>query len=113
MSENVGVSTSRNPKGLQGPYGDNFTLPELTTTVKAICYYWIEFSNAIRTLNPIYHNYVSKIEFLNFAVIPVEVCYYIATFAMKATIFRAKRSYVCSFSYKFITIQPHVSENFP
>jgi hypothetical protein len=27
MSENVGESTSRNPKGLHGLYGDNFTLP--------------------------------------------------------------------------------------
>jgi hypothetical protein len=27
MSENVGASTSRNPKGLHGLYGDNFTLP--------------------------------------------------------------------------------------
>jgi hypothetical protein len=27
MSENVGGSTSRNPKGLHGLYGDNFTLP--------------------------------------------------------------------------------------
>jgi hypothetical protein len=26
MSENVGASTSRNPKGLQGLYRDNFTL---------------------------------------------------------------------------------------
>jgi hypothetical protein len=26
MSENVGASTSRNPKGLHGLYGDNFTL---------------------------------------------------------------------------------------
>jgi hypothetical protein len=25
MSENVGASTSRNPKGLHGLYGDNFT----------------------------------------------------------------------------------------
>jgi hypothetical protein len=31
MSENVGASTSRNPKGLHGLYGDNFTL--LTSTV--------------------------------------------------------------------------------
>jgi hypothetical protein len=29
MSENVGTSTSRNPKGLQGLYRDNFTLPTL------------------------------------------------------------------------------------
>jgi hypothetical protein len=28
MSENVGPSTSRNPKGLHGLYGDNFTLPK-------------------------------------------------------------------------------------
>jgi hypothetical protein len=27
MSENVGASTSRNPKGLHGLYRDNFTLP--------------------------------------------------------------------------------------
>jgi hypothetical protein len=27
MYENVGASTSRNPKGLHGLYGDNFTLP--------------------------------------------------------------------------------------
>jgi hypothetical protein len=27
MSENVGASTSRNPKGLYGLYGDKFTLP--------------------------------------------------------------------------------------
>jgi hypothetical protein len=26
MSEYVGASTSRNPKGLHGLYGDNFTL---------------------------------------------------------------------------------------
>jgi hypothetical protein len=26
MSENVGASTSRNPKGLHGLYGDNFNL---------------------------------------------------------------------------------------
>jgi hypothetical protein len=25
MSENVGASTSSNPKGLDGPYRDNFT----------------------------------------------------------------------------------------
>jgi hypothetical protein len=30
MSENVGGSTSRNPKGLHGLYRDNFTLPYLT-----------------------------------------------------------------------------------
>jgi hypothetical protein len=29
MSENVGASTSRNPKGLHGLYADNFTLPYL------------------------------------------------------------------------------------
>jgi hypothetical protein len=29
MSENVGASTSRNPKGLHGLYRDNFTLPYL------------------------------------------------------------------------------------
>jgi hypothetical protein len=27
MFENVEASTSRNPKGLHGLYGDNFTLP--------------------------------------------------------------------------------------
>jgi hypothetical protein len=27
MSENVGASTSRNPKALHGLYGDNFILP--------------------------------------------------------------------------------------
>jgi hypothetical protein len=27
MSENVGASISRNPKGLHGLHGDNFTLP--------------------------------------------------------------------------------------
>jgi hypothetical protein len=26
MSENVGASTSRNPKGLHGLYGDNFLI---------------------------------------------------------------------------------------
>jgi hypothetical protein len=30
MSENVGASTSRNPKGLHGLYRDNFTLPYLS-----------------------------------------------------------------------------------
>jgi hypothetical protein len=37
MSENVGASTSRNPKGLHALYGDNFTftfqLDELLTAV--------------------------------------------------------------------------------
>jgi hypothetical protein len=28
MSENVGASTSRNPKGLHGLYGDNFTFTQ-------------------------------------------------------------------------------------
>jgi hypothetical protein len=28
MSDNVGASTSRNPKGLHGLCGDNFTLPD-------------------------------------------------------------------------------------
>jgi hypothetical protein len=32
MSENVGASTFRNPKGLHGLYGDNFTLPYLQVT---------------------------------------------------------------------------------
>jgi hypothetical protein len=31
MSENVGASTSRNPKGLHGLYRDNFTFTELFT----------------------------------------------------------------------------------
>jgi hypothetical protein len=35
MSENVGASTSRNPKGLHGLYGDNFTLQtSLCNTIK-------------------------------------------------------------------------------
>jgi hypothetical protein len=36
MSENVGASTSRNPKGLHGLYGDNFTFTSmlrLTTNI--------------------------------------------------------------------------------
>jgi hypothetical protein len=32
ISENVGVSTCRKPKGLHGLYKDNFTLPYLTFT---------------------------------------------------------------------------------
>jgi hypothetical protein len=35
MSENVGASTSRNPKGLHGLYRDNFTLPSKQTTFRA------------------------------------------------------------------------------
>jgi hypothetical protein len=30
MSENVGASTSRNPKGLHGLYGDNFTFTAMS-----------------------------------------------------------------------------------
>jgi hypothetical protein len=33
MSENVGASTSRNPKGLHGLYRDNFTLPRLSSKI--------------------------------------------------------------------------------
>jgi hypothetical protein len=32
MSENVGASTSRNPKGLHGLYRDNFTFTPITKT---------------------------------------------------------------------------------
>jgi hypothetical protein len=43
MSENVGASTSRNPKGLHGLYRDNFTyvMSELEETEKewvVVCY---------------------------------------------------------------------------
>jgi hypothetical protein len=35
MSENVGASTSRNPKGLHGLYGDSFTfIPSVTESSK-------------------------------------------------------------------------------
>jgi hypothetical protein len=34
MSENVGASTSRNPKGLHGLYGDNFTFYEIELSPK-------------------------------------------------------------------------------
>jgi hypothetical protein len=34
MSENVGVSASRNPKGLQGLYRENYTLPFEKTNVQ-------------------------------------------------------------------------------
>jgi hypothetical protein len=33
LSENVGASTSRNPKGLHGLQGDNFTLPKFFSCV--------------------------------------------------------------------------------
>jgi hypothetical protein len=33
MSENVGASTSRNPKGLRGLYGDNFTFTQFVFTL--------------------------------------------------------------------------------
>jgi hypothetical protein len=36
MSENVGASTSHNPKGLHGLYGDNFTFLHTFTNVKYI-----------------------------------------------------------------------------
>jgi hypothetical protein len=40
MSENVGASTSCNPKGLHGLYMDNFTLPYsfLTSFESVVCY---------------------------------------------------------------------------
>jgi hypothetical protein len=38
MSENVGASTSRNPKGLHGLYGDNITFIEA----------WIRFLSAFK-----------------------------------------------------------------
>jgi hypothetical protein len=34
MSENVGASTSRNPKGLHGLYGDNFNVNMLGVDLK-------------------------------------------------------------------------------
>jgi hypothetical protein len=36
MSENVGASTSRNPKGLYGIYRENFTLHFFTFTLPSI-----------------------------------------------------------------------------
>jgi hypothetical protein len=39
MSENVGASTSRNPKGLHGLYRDNFTLPYHVTRTYRECWY--------------------------------------------------------------------------
>jgi hypothetical protein len=45
MSENVGASTSRNPKGLHGLYGDNFTYFYLVSIFTPDC----AASHAVRT----------------------------------------------------------------
>jgi hypothetical protein len=45
MSENVGASTSRNPKGLHGLYGDNFTFTYAMKT------YVGKYSSTILSLN--------------------------------------------------------------
>jgi hypothetical protein len=52
MSENVGASASRNPKGLHGPYRDNFTFTFIfTVSVHKILSLYLSLS----LLNPV-HN---------------------------------------------------------
>jgi hypothetical protein len=68
MSENVGGSTSRTPKGLYGQYRDNFTLPyisisawfilysfsSMSFTFKYVCIYIIFF----KTLKMIFSHFI-------------------------------------------------------
>jgi hypothetical protein len=59
ISENVGVSTSHNPKGLHGLYRDNFTLPCKTSKdlqyMKSVNFHLlpsISVSNIVSFQNP-------------------------------------------------------------